>query len=86
MNGDWNKKEDENLYPGTVGCQRIIVKSSLILKPMKGTLITGTRMAFDERFRKGARMKDQVEHLKKHQMLVKSHDGIGQYLTISMIV
>ena len=36
----------------------MFVKGSLILKPMKGTLITGTRVAFDERFRKGAGIKD----------------------------
>lgn len=38
MNGDWNKKEDDNFYAGTVGCQRMFVKGSSILKPMKGTL------------------------------------------------
>ena len=38
MKGDWNKKEDDNFHAGTVGCQRMFVKGSLILKPMKETL------------------------------------------------
>ena len=45
-----NKKENDHFY-GTRGCQRMFVKGSL--KPMKGT-----RVAFDERFRKEAGMKD----------------------------